>query len=90
MVYGVTMVSSICVEADPWITQGNYCFRQLINMCRNMIINSAVVESSNLFWLLSSTCHPQKLLFVSVIFILLHVPLLECSAEKLVVTEELW
>lgn len=48
--------------------QGSQGFRQLVNMSWNTIIRSAVGESSNLFRLLSPTCHPWKLLFVGDIF----------------------
>lgn len=51
--------------------QGSQCFRQLVNTSWNTIIRSAVGESSNLFRLLSPTCHPWKLLFVDAIFSLL-------------------
>lgn len=48
--------------------QGSQCFRQLVNTSWKTIIRSALGESSNLFRLLSPTCHPWKLLFVADIF----------------------
>lgn len=70
LAWGVYLVISTRIGAGWHLgySQESQCFRQLINVSWNTITRSAAVESSNLFQLLSPTCHPWKLLFVGDIF----------------------